>query len=146
VQAVLFTIHLYNFFSPFSILIQCQQPFSEEDVVVLNGNPEDLDLMRTKLEARQARYKAEKKARNNTKRKGQADATATSTETSNDSHGDAKNMSELSSEIHDHKEGTKASAAGEDGRRKSELQNGKSDANLMLKIGSKLSGMLMEYN
>jgi len=102
--------------------------------------------MRTKLEARQARYKAEKKARNNTKSKGQADATATSTETSNDSHGDAKNMSELSSEIRDHKEETKASAAGEDGRQKSELQNGKSDAKLMLKTGSKLSGMLMEYN
>jgi len=109
-----------------------------------------LDLMRTKLEARQARYKAEKKARNNTKRKGQADATATSTatstETSNDSHGDAKNLSDQSSKIHDHKEETKASAAGEDGRRKSELENGKSGAKLMPKIGSKLNGMLMEYN
>jgi hypothetical protein len=102
--------------------------------------------MRTKLEARQARYKAEKKAHNNTKRKGQAVATSTSTETSNDSRGDAKNTSELSSEIHEHKEETKAFATGEDGRRKSELQNGKSDAKLMLKIGSKLNGMLMEYN
>jgi hypothetical protein len=102
--------------------------------------------MRTKVEARQARYKAEKKARNNTKRKGQAVATATSTETSNDSHGDANTMSELSSEIHDHKQETKASGAGEDGRRKSEVQNGKSGTKLMLKIGSKLNGMLMECN
>lgn len=137
-QAVLFTIHLYNFF-PLYIQIQCQQPFSEEDVVVLNGSPEDLDLMRTKLEARQARYKAEKKARNIAKRKGKADTTATST--SNDNHGDAKSMSELSSEIHDHKEETKASAAGEDGRRKSGLQTGKSGTKLMLKIVSNLSGM-----
>jgi hypothetical protein len=144
-QAVLFTIILYNIF-PFSILIQCQQPFSEEDVVVLNGGPEDLDLMRTKLEARQARYRAEKKARNDAKRKGKADAAATSTQTSNDSHDDAKNLSEMSSEIHDHKVETKASAAGEDERQKSKLQNGKSDAKLMLKLGSKLNGMLMEYN
>lgn len=95
-----------------------------------------MDLMRTKLEARQARYKAEKKARNIAKRKGQADTTATSTETSNDNHGDAKSMSELSSEIHDHKEETKASAAGEDGRQKPGLQTGKSGTKLMLKIVS----------
>jgi hypothetical protein len=144
-QAVLFTIRLHNIF-PFSILIQCQQPFSEEDVVVLNGSPEDLDLMRAKLEVRQARYKAEKKGRNDAKRKGKADATATSTETSNDSHDDTKNLSELSSEVHDHKEETKASAVGEDERRKSKLQNGKSDAKLMLKLGSKLNGMLRECN
>ncbi|XP_075215992.1 replication termination factor 2 isoform X2 [Lycorma delicatula] len=42
---------------------KCQKPFTEEDVVVLNGNEEDLQLMMTKMESRQARLKAEKKAK-----------------------------------------------------------------------------------
>lgn len=39
----------------------CQTPYSEQDVVILNGNDEDVDVMRTKMEARVARLKAEKK-------------------------------------------------------------------------------------
>lgn len=41
---------------------KCQKPFSESDVVVLNASGEDVDLMVTRLEARTARFKAEKKA------------------------------------------------------------------------------------
>ncbi|XP_063700950.1 replication termination factor 2 [Culicoides brevitarsis] len=45
----------------------CQIPFREDDVVVLNGTEEDMDLMRVRMEARVARIKAEKKAKSEKK-------------------------------------------------------------------------------
>lgn len=39
----------------------CQTPYTEQDIVILNGTEEDVDLMRTKMEARTARLKAAKK-------------------------------------------------------------------------------------
>lgn len=39
----------------------CHTPFSEEDIVILNGTEEDTDLMLTKMQARTARQKALKK-------------------------------------------------------------------------------------
>lgn len=39
----------------------CQAPYTEQDVIILNGSDEDVDLMATKMEARVARLKAEKK-------------------------------------------------------------------------------------
>ncbi|XP_058059549.1 replication termination factor 2 [Anopheles bellator] len=39
----------------------CQAPFTDDDIVVLNGSEEDIKLMRTKMEARQARLKLDKK-------------------------------------------------------------------------------------
>ncbi|XP_070496560.1 replication termination factor 2 [Chironomus tepperi] len=39
----------------------CQTPYTEEDIVILNGNEQDTDLMRTKMDARVARLKAAKK-------------------------------------------------------------------------------------
>ena len=39
----------------------CQKPYSEEDVVILNGNEEDLEVMQSRMLARTARMKAEKK-------------------------------------------------------------------------------------
>lgn len=39
----------------------CQTPYTEQDVVILNGNEEDVSAMRTKMESRVARLKAEKK-------------------------------------------------------------------------------------
>lgn len=50
-----------------SICSVCQVPFKEEDVVVLNGSEEDVDLMRTRMESRVARLKAEKKAKSDKK-------------------------------------------------------------------------------
>jgi len=47
----------------------CQIPFKEEDVIVLNGTEEDVDLMRTRMETRTARLKAEKKAKSDKKNK-----------------------------------------------------------------------------
>ncbi|XP_055640177.1 replication termination factor 2 [Toxorhynchites rutilus septentrionalis] len=47
----------------------CQKAFSEQDVVVLNGSDDDVDLMRTRLESRVARIKAEKKAKAKAKEK-----------------------------------------------------------------------------
>jgi hypothetical protein len=114
--------------------------------MVLNGTAEDLDLMRTKLEARQARFKAEKKARNDAKHKGRANTTATSTETSSSSQDSTKKSSDLPSKVRDSKEETNSFANGEEGRLKSKLQNGKSDPKLLLKPGSKLNGMLMTSN
>ncbi|XP_055613169.1 replication termination factor 2 [Uranotaenia lowii] len=45
----------------------CQTPFTEQDVVVLNGSEEDVDQMRVRMEARTARLKAEKKAKSDKK-------------------------------------------------------------------------------
>ncbi|KAH8285745.1 hypothetical protein KR018_001810 [Drosophila ironensis] len=45
----------------------CQQPYSVEDVVVLNGNEEDLELMRVKMEMRAAKRKTSKKDKKETK-------------------------------------------------------------------------------
>lgn len=39
----------------------CQKSFTEQDVVILNGNDDEVDLMCSKMEARNARIKAEKK-------------------------------------------------------------------------------------
>uniref|UniRef100_A0A336KEN4 Replication termination factor 2 n=1 Tax=Culicoides sonorensis TaxID=179676 RepID=A0A336KEN4_CULSO len=47
----------------------CQTPFKEEDVVILNGTDEDVDLMSTRMESRTARLKAEKKAKSEKKGK-----------------------------------------------------------------------------
>ncbi|KAL1380340.1 hypothetical protein pipiens_014273 [Culex pipiens pipiens] len=62
----------------------CQTPFSEQDVVILNGSDEDVDLMRTRLDARVARLKAEKKAKADKKAKAKAESTVTSTATSSE--------------------------------------------------------------
>jgi hypothetical protein len=111
--------------------------------VVLNGSSEDLDAMKTKLEARQARLKAEKIARNDAKRKRKVDTTASSTEPSNNSQDSANKLIELSSKNCNPEEETKSSANGEKGSQKSKLQNGKSDQKELLKVGSKLNGMLV---
>lgn len=47
----------------------CQTPFTDEDIIVLNGTEEDIDQMRTKMEARNARLKLEKKAKADKKSK-----------------------------------------------------------------------------
>lgn len=39
----------------------CQTPYTEQDIIILNGSDSDVDLMQTKMEARTARLKAEKK-------------------------------------------------------------------------------------
>jgi Rtf2 RING-finger len=62
-----------------SVCSICQTPYSEQDVVILNGNEEDVNMMRTKMESRAARLKAEKRDKKN-KNKLEAIATATSTE------------------------------------------------------------------
>lgn len=43
------------------LILQCHVPFTEQDVVILNGRDEEVDLMRVKMEARKARLKAAKK-------------------------------------------------------------------------------------
>lgn len=53
----------------------CQTSFTEEDVVILNGNEDDVDLMATKMVARTARQKAAKKEK---KSKTQIESTVTS--------------------------------------------------------------------
>lgn len=48
-----------------SVCSICQTPYTEQDVVILNGNEGDIDAMRTRMEARVARLKAEKKDKKN---------------------------------------------------------------------------------
>ncbi|XP_065357630.1 replication termination factor 2 [Calliphora vicina] len=47
----------------------CQQPFAVEDVIVLNASDEDLELMKVKIEMRQAKKKASKKDKKDKKSK-----------------------------------------------------------------------------
>jgi hypothetical protein len=44
-----------------SVCTMCQTPYTEQDIVVINGNDDDVDSLRAKMEARVARMKAEKK-------------------------------------------------------------------------------------
>lgn len=55
----------------------CQTPFTEQDIVILNGNEEEIALMEVKMEARNARRKAGKKDKS---AKKAAAATVTSTD------------------------------------------------------------------
>lgn len=57
------------------VCVLCQTPFSEEDVVILNGTEEDIVAMQAKADARAARRKAGKKS----SKKKAAEATATTT-------------------------------------------------------------------
>uniref|UniRef100_A0AAG5DR62 Replication termination factor 2 n=1 Tax=Anopheles atroparvus TaxID=41427 RepID=A0AAG5DR62_ANOAO len=41
----------------------CQAPFTDEDIVVLNGSEEDVEQMRSRMEVRAARVKMEKKSK-----------------------------------------------------------------------------------
>lgn len=47
----------------------CQTPFLDEDVIILNGTDEEMELMATKLETRIARRKADKKSKKESKKK-----------------------------------------------------------------------------
>lgn len=65
----------FNFITNDSFKLQCHTPFTEDDVVILNGNEEEVDLMCSKMEARTARLKAAKKDK---KSKKQIEATIVS--------------------------------------------------------------------
>uniref|UniRef100_A0A1B0GIM4 Replication termination factor 2 n=1 Tax=Lutzomyia longipalpis TaxID=7200 RepID=A0A1B0GIM4_LUTLO len=56
-----------------SVCSLCQTPYTEADIVILNGSEEDTDLMRSKMEARVARRKAEKKEKEGKKAKKTAE-------------------------------------------------------------------------
>lgn len=62
----------------------CQTPFTEVDVVILNGSDEDTDLMRTRMDVRVARIKAEKKAKADKKAKAKQESVALSATSSSD--------------------------------------------------------------
>ncbi|CAD7078832.1 unnamed protein product [Hermetia illucens] len=62
----------------------CQTPFQEQDVVILNGTDEEVDLMRVKMEARVARRKAAKKEKSSTKNKSDSAEPSTSKATIDD--------------------------------------------------------------
>lgn len=61
--------------------LQCQTPYTDDDIVILNGTEDEIEQMRVKMEARNARAKAEKKAKLDKKSKTKAaSATITSGE------------------------------------------------------------------
>ncbi|XP_071807928.1 replication termination factor 2-like [Asterias amurensis] len=59
---------------------KCGSEYDVEDAVILNGNPEDIDSLRDKMEEKRARAKAEKKAKKALKRKLETPSTVTSSE------------------------------------------------------------------
>lgn len=44
-------------------MFQCQQPFTDNDVIVLNGTEEDLELLKAKIAVRVANRKSSKKSK-----------------------------------------------------------------------------------
>lgn len=52
-----------------SVCHKCQEPFSEDDIVILNPVEEDQDLIKSRLQSRQARLKAAKKSKSEAKNK-----------------------------------------------------------------------------
>lgn len=58
----------------------CQTPFTDQDIIILNGNEEEIALMEVKMEARNARRKAGKKDKSSKKAAAAATATVTSTD------------------------------------------------------------------
>lgn len=60
----------------------CQTPYTEQDVVVLNGSEKDVDLMKAKMESRVARLKSEKKDKKNRIKKEPEDALTVATASS----------------------------------------------------------------
>lgn len=68
---------------PTKVCNLCQTPFSDEDVIILNGTDDEAEAMASKLEARIARRKSEKKSKKDSK-KAAATATITSGATATD--------------------------------------------------------------
>ncbi|NXQ10530.1 RTF2 protein, partial [Peucedramus taeniatus] len=64
---------------------KCGIPFQEEDVIVLNGNKEDVEILKKRMEERRLKSKLEKKSK-----KGKAAAAASQQEPSADSPGPSK--------------------------------------------------------
>uniref|UniRef100_A0A182JQI2 Replication termination factor 2 n=1 Tax=Anopheles christyi TaxID=43041 RepID=A0A182JQI2_9DIPT len=54
----------------------CQTPYSDDDVVILNGTEDEIEQMRVKMEARNARAKSEKKAKLEKKANGEGSSKA----------------------------------------------------------------------
>jgi Rtf2 RING-finger len=65
-----------------SVCSICQTPYNEQDVIVLNGTDEDVDAMKTKMEARVARIKAEKKDKKSKVKKEVVETVVNETSTS----------------------------------------------------------------
>lgn len=74
--------------------MQCHTPYTEEDIVILNGNEEEIDLMRSKMEARTARQKAAKKDK---KQKKSIEATVVSEQVGTQTVATASNKSDVPS-------------------------------------------------
>ncbi|NWT27391.1 RTF2 protein, partial [Cardinalis cardinalis] len=64
---------------------KCGVPFQEEDVIVLNGNKEDVEILKKRMEERRLKSKLEKKSK-----KGKTAAAASQQEPSADSPGPSK--------------------------------------------------------
>lgn len=47
-------------FCPFFSFMKCGVPFQEEDVIVLNGNKEDVEILKKRMEERRLKSKLEK--------------------------------------------------------------------------------------
>lgn len=56
----------------------CQTPFTDEDIVILNGTDSEMEAMAIKIEARALRRKADKKNKKETKKASAATSTVTS--------------------------------------------------------------------
>lgn len=56
----------------------CQTPFTDEDIVILNGTDSEMEEMATKIELRAARRKADKKSKKESKKQQSVTSTITS--------------------------------------------------------------------
>lgn len=62
---------------------QCQKPYTDEDVIILNGNDEDIAKMRTKMESRIAARKSTKKDKQKVKQEVDISEPSSSKSTAN---------------------------------------------------------------
>ena len=46
--------------SPFCLLVQCGDPFQDQDIVVINGTKEDVDKLRDRMVEKRAKAKQAK--------------------------------------------------------------------------------------
>lgn len=77
---------------------QCQTPFTDQDVVILNGNEEESESMVNKMEARTAKLRADKKDKKSKKSKS-VPVTATVTNVSDEPSVETSSVAATSSKI-----------------------------------------------
>lgn len=77
-----FTTLFSRFLIASHLSLQCQKPYTDEDVVILNGTDEDIERMKAKMESRVAARKSSKKSKQTVVKQEEPSTSTTATTTS----------------------------------------------------------------